>query len=330
MKQSLINYLQCLSCKNNLYLVADSNSNEIPSGYLKCKNCKQEYPILNGVPIFTSENLNPNVKLTAQNFAYSWQVFSRTNKELYKKQFFDWINPIDESFLKNKFVLDAGCGKGHHLAMISQYVKEGIGVDISNSVFIAYNHTKHLPNIHIIKADLNVLPLKDEIFDYIYSTGVIHHTESPERTTKNIYKKLKRGASMSIWIYGKENNGWIIYFIDPIRKFISNNFHPKAIRIITFFLAIVLYLILKVIYLPVTKVKFLNPLKNILFYYSYLSYISSYDFNEIDNIIFDHIVAPISHYLSKEEVERMVSFDSAKSKIEWHNKNSWRILTKKP
>lgn len=329
MKKDLIKYLYCLNCKRDLQLLDYDNEIEISTGKLKCVNCNEIYSIIDGVPIFTKSDPNQKVKLTAQNFAYSWQKFSRINKEFYYKQFFDWIKPIDENFLKDKFILDAGCGKGHHLLMISPYIREAIGVDISDSVFIAYNNLKHLPNIHIIKADLNHLPLKDEIFDYIYSVGVVHHTESPKATTESLYKKVKKNGVISLWVYGKENNWWIIHFVGPVRKLITSIFSPAVIYLISLFLAVFLFLILKLIYLPTGKFKILRPLKKVLFYYSYFSYISKFDFIEINNIIFDHLIAPVTHYLSKADVQKLLELDFCKSDIQWHNRNSWRIQVQK-
>lgn len=327
MKKGLLKYLYCLRCYQDMQLAKYDNENEIMVGILNCVNCNSSYEIINGVPDFIDNfpNHNHKVKLTAENFGYSWEKFSRTNKEFYREQFFDWISPVNNDFLNGKFILDAGCGKGHHLMMISPYVKEAIGVDISNSAFIAYNNTKHLSNIHIIKADLNNLPIKDEIFDYAYSVGVVHHTESPKLTTSNLYKKLKKSGLISLWIYGKENNEWIICFINPIRKFLTNCMSPKIIHIISFLLALFLFPTLKLIYLPVDRFKFLKPLRKILFYYPYLAYISKFDFIEINNIIFDHLVAPISHYVSKKEIADLMNINSSKPNIEWHNQNSWRI-----
>lgn len=329
MKKKLLKYLCCLSCKNELQLKNHCNGDEVLEGTLSCIHCKEKYPIINGIPVFVKFSSKNKLQLTAQNFGYAWRKFSRTSEKYYYKQFLDWINPINEEFLKEKFVLDGGCGKGHHLLMISPYVKEAIGVDLSDSVFIAYNNTKHLSNIHIIKADLNNLPLKDEMFDYIYSIGVIHHTEHPQLTTQSLYKMLKKDSKMSFWVYGKENNWWIIYLINPIRKFMSRRFHISIIHLISFFIAILLYLILKLIYLPVKKFKILNSLSKMLFYYPYLSYISEFDFTEITGIIFDHLVAPISHYLSRKEIENIVNINSSRANIEWHNQNSWRILVTK-
>lgn len=326
MRKELINYLCCLSCKEELVLIANnSNNDEIFSGSLQCKACKKIYSVLNGVPIFIDEDLSYKKKLTAQNFGYSWKRFSKANKDYYYKQFFDWINPINKDFLKRKLVLDAGCGKGHHLKMISEFITEGIGVDISDSVFVAYNNTKDLKNIHIIQADLNNLPLKDEVFDYIYSVGVIHHTDTPDLTTKNLYKKVKKNGSISIWVYGKENNQWIIFFIDPIRKFITRYFHPRIIYLLSILLTLILYPILKLIYLPLKKNEFLTPFRKKIFYYPYFSYISTFDFGEINNIIFDHLVAPTSHYLSKEEITKIGKLNNLTPQVSWHNENSWRI-----
>ncbi len=324
MKKNILNYLCCTSCKNDLFLPDSDLKDEIIEGKLICTKCKKIFNIVDGVPVFTEDNIESKVKLTAQNFGYSWKKFSTTNKAFYKKQFFDWISPIDEKFLENKLILDGGCGKGHHLLMVSPFVQEAIGVDISDAAFVAYENTKHLSNIHIIKADLNNLPLKNELFDYIYSVGVIHHTEDPSQTTKSLFPRLKNKGIFSIWVYGKENNDWVINYVTPFRNFLTSMFHPKIIYLISLFLAVILFLVLKMIYLPVKKIAILKLLRSLLFYYPYLSYICEFDFNEINNIIFDHIVAPTSYYLSKNDLENMVKPLSDKFLLEWHNKNSWK------
>ncbi len=61
-----------------------------------------------------------------------------------------------------------------------------------------------------------------------------------------------------------------------------------------------------------------------------MSYIAKFDFEEIDNIVYDHLVAPVAYYLPREEVVSWgSSIDPAFSQIRWHNQNSWTLVVSK-
>src|SRR5207244_12464621 len=63
------------------------------------------------------------------------------------------------------------------------------------------------PNIHLIIASLFRLPLKDEAtFDFVDSTGVIHHTYSSETAFNAIAKYARPGGKLFIWVYGLDDH----------------------------------------------------------------------------------------------------------------------------
>lgn len=110
-------------------------------------------------------------------------------------------------------ILDAGCGTGFSTMKLAQQNPgaEIIGIDISSkSLEIASLRVKkisHLldPNtkITLLKMDLLNLDSLKEKFDFIVSTGVIHHLSDPQKGLKNLVKKLKDDGIIHLLLYAK-------------------------------------------------------------------------------------------------------------------------------
>jgi len=198
-----------------------------------------------------------------------------------------------------------------------------IGIDLSEAVEVAYQNTLDLPNVHIIQGDIYNLPFSIN-FDYIYSVGVLHHLPDPGAGFLSLTKVLGPGGAISAWVYGRENNGWITYFVNPFREHIATKMPRSFLRLISWSLtALLLYPALKLIYRPAN---FISPkLASLLFYNDYMFYISKFSFRDIYSIVLDHLIAPTAFYLRREEFEQW--FETARLnevKISWHNRNSWR------
>ncbi len=236
--------------------IIDQKDSEILSGLFVCKECNSEYKIKNGVPIFV--NLwqeKDKEKITSSRFGWQWTHFSNFDIDIETKKFLEWIYPTDKDFFRNKIILDAGCGMGRH-CIIAQHLgaEEVIGIDLGSSVFPAYENTKKYTNIHIIQADIYNLPFKEESFDFIYSIGVIHHLPDPQKGFVNLLKYLRQKGKINIFVYGRENNGWIIYFVNPIRKYITSKIQLKLLLYISLIPTLILYITTKFIYKPINKV----------------------------------------------------------------------------
>jgi hypothetical protein len=66
-------------------------------------------------------------------------------------------------------------------------------------------------------------------------------------------------------------------------------------------------------------------------YRDYLVWLGKTDFAFVHGVVFDHLVAPTSHYIRREEFERWFS-DAGLVDVEitWRNRNSWRGLGRQP
>lgn len=325
MKSRLLPYLVCPDCQNALKLQAErTDGAEILEGKLVCVACDTTFPISRGVPRMLSTELDSSERATAEAFGYEWTHYSKLT-DADRGEFLDWVKPLNPASFAGRVVLDAGCGKGRHIFLASQFQAcEVIGIDLSDAVDAAYANTRHLPNVHVIQADILNLPFAAP-FDLVYSIGVLHHLPDPKQGFVSLTKHVRPGGQISIWVYGKEGNGWIEKFVNPLRLHVTSRAPKLVTRAFSFAFAFPLYLALKLVYGPVQRHRTLTWLKSRLPYGEYLCAISDYTFAENFWNVFDHLVAPTAFYHRREEVEDwFVASGIAQSEISQRNGNSWR------
>ena len=107
-----------------------------------------------------------------------------------------------------KIILDAGCGAGFSgLLFFGDMLRDHdyLGVDISSAVNVARERFKEIemPG-DFLQADISNLDIPDSSVDVIFSEGVLHHTDSTERTLKHLAKKLVKGGRFLFYVYRKK------------------------------------------------------------------------------------------------------------------------------
>jgi SAM-dependent methyltransferase len=334
LKERLLNLLLCLNCCSNLRLdgpvLAENYPwREIIEARLICPHCQEIYPVINGVPRMTNLNTkSTEVQKTVDGFGYEWQTFNHQIQTTYmstKENFLDFIFPTTESIFRGKTVLDAGCGMGRFLKIGADLgCQEIIGVDLSNSVEAAYQNSRHLPNAHVVQADIMQLPFRSE-FDYIFSIGVLQFLSNPESGFHALVNRLKPGGRISIWVYSKENNEWVIRFINPLREKITSRIPHKTLYRLSCFLGFVYYLLLRLTYKPANEWKLLQKIGIRLPYNDYFYYNLRLSSTDLASIVFDHLVPQLTSYLSREEIIEWFQKDGLKElEISSRNNMSWR------
>ncbi|MEP7339383.1 MAG: methyltransferase domain-containing protein [Acidobacteriota bacterium] len=321
MKKSLLQYLACPACGGDLSLTAaELEGGEILNGELRCAGCRQTFPVSGGIPRFADLANDEVQRETAENFGAQWLEFDHVQQH-HEQQFLDWIAPVTREFIRSKVVVEGGCGKGRHTRLIGEWgAKDVVGVDLSVAVEAAYRNTKDLANVHIIQADIYRLPLKTA-FDYAFSVGVLHHLPDPRAGFASLVKHVKPGGAISAWVYGHENNEWIVKFVNPLREHVTSKLPMRALYYLSYLPALALWLPLKLIYLPFGN----TALKRFLFYADYLTYIARFPFREIHNIVHDHLTAPVAFYISRKEFDEWFrDAQTEGAELHWHNSNSWR------
>ncbi|MDQ4123533.1 MAG: methyltransferase domain-containing protein [Acidobacteriota bacterium] len=324
MKERLIELLACTACGGEIALAEASakENTEIISGKLTCQNCRQNFPVVRGVPRFAElGKIETDKAQTAKNFGWQWTRFTQED-ERYAEQFLGWLQPVKPDFFRGKIILEGGCGKGRHTKLAAEWdAREIVGVDLGDGVESAFELTKNLPNAHVVQADIFNLPFK-QVFDYAFSVGVLHHTPDPKKAFLSLAAKVKTAGHISAWVYGAENNEWITRFVSPVRENITSKLDMPMLFLLSAIPTAAVFLSTKLIYRPLNRAS--KPLAKHLFYNEYLNHLGSFGWREQHNIVFDHLVAPTAFYISKPEFEMWWKEINAREvKITWHNQNSW-------
>ncbi|MCK4589179.1 MAG: methyltransferase domain-containing protein [Nanoarchaeota archaeon] len=348
MKKNILNLIICPFCKSSFDLdIFFEGGIEIIHGLLKCR-CR-EYPIINGVPRILPDSFrgelmknhrkffekysvkNYQVKktkkdqeklVTVDRFSYEWKKFSSLHNE-YEKQFLDWVK-VGKDFFKNKVILDGGCGTGRHCYYASRYgAKMLVGIDLGESIEVAYRNNQENQNAHFVQADIYHLPFKERTFDYIYSIGVLHHLPNPEAGFRKILALVKKKGFISIWVYGREGN-FLLKLMDPMRKYFFSKLPLRLVDFISFMSMLLLFPIFKV-YEIINETKGMRLITRILPQNYFFYYLSKLNFRICHSIVFDQMLAPTAFYHTKKEIVGWFKRANInKFKITRRNKNSWR------
>ena len=142
------------------------------------------------------------------NFGDQWnrfrsiQIDSLSGKSESRDRFFAETGWKPED-LKDKVVLDAGCGAGRFAEIAMESGAYLIAADVSTAVTACRETLSRFPadRYLILRADLFNLPLKPDSFDGIYSLGVLQHTPDPLGAIKQLAGFLKPGGTLATWIY---------------------------------------------------------------------------------------------------------------------------------
>jgi SAM-dependent methyltransferase/uncharacterized protein YbaR (Trm112 family) len=333
MKSILLDYLVCPRCQEHLECQIEYQQNdEIMTGELSCNRCGEEYKIINGIPRFITQNqpLQGQNLDTARAFGWEWQTFRRLHDvSSYKKQFLDWVHPIQPDFFKEKVILDAGCGMGRFSIVSSLFgAKLVLAVDASDAVEAAWVNVSNYSNIHVIQADINNLPFRrsgEAQIDFIFSIGVLHHLDIPKIGFVSLVTHLTYKGSIFVWVYGKENNEWVVKIINPIRKTLTSRISPSALYVLSWILTLFIQPLLKILYWPANSIKLFGLMTKILPYNSYFAWLSQFGFRHNHHVVFDHLVAPVAFYITKSELESWFQDTGVEIlSITRRNQNSWR------
>lgn len=84
-------------------------------------------------------------------------------------------------------VLELGCGTGCDLLQFAVNGANSTGVDVTDT-HLDQARKRVGDRARVVKSDIHNLPFTDSSFDYVYSHGVIHRCDSPQRIGSEILR----------------------------------------------------------------------------------------------------------------------------------------------
>lgn len=119
-------------------------------------------------------------------------------------------NGFDLPWFQGKRCLDAGCGGGRYsIAMARLGAKAVIGCDVSTEgIEDCRRRAAGTPNVSFEQASVLELPFANESFDFVCSSGVLHHTADPAKGLREITRVLRPDGRVFLLLYGARGLRW--------------------------------------------------------------------------------------------------------------------------
>lgn len=205
----------------------------------------------------------------------------------------DWIYPNTIETLRDKDVLDAGSGPGVQIRMMAEVARSITAVDLE-ALDISTARTRDLAGkVHYVRDDIMNMDLGRQ-FDVVNCVGVIHHTDDPTRTFRNLVRHLKPGGRMIIWAYAEEGNYLMKNVVEPLRKSVLDKAPHRVLWTLSVAITALLWPIVQTIYrLPLRALP----------YYEYFANFRKLSFKRNVLNVYDKLNAPQQHFLSRTTME---------------------------
>ena len=116
---------------------------------------------------------------------------------------FDRIIPLDR--LKNKKILEIGCGMGLHTETMVRAGADVTSIDLTETAVEATKRRLELKglNAHILQANAEEMLFDSGSFDFVWSWGVIHHSACTTRIVREIARVLVPKGECRVMVYNR-------------------------------------------------------------------------------------------------------------------------------
>ena len=250
-----------------------------------------------------------------ERFGYSWDRYAEVLPE-HEEQFLRWTAPLKRDDWRGARFLDAGCGIGRNSYWPLSYgAAGGVALDVDDRTLArARANLSRFSAIEVRRQSIYDIA-EENVFDIAFSIGVIHHLEFPDAAVARLARAVKPGGQVLVWLYGRENNGWIIRFFNPLRKVLLSRLPLGFVHALSWPLTAILWLMLR---LGLQRIE-------------YLRLIRRFSFEHLRAIVFDHMIPRIARYYTRDDAIALLQ----KAGLEgldavWVNEMSWSVCGRKP
>lgn len=249
-------------------------------------------------------------KGSPERFGYSWDRYKDLLED-HEEQFLRWTAQ-DRSFWAGKRFLDAGCGIGRNSHWPMTYgAAGGLAVDVDpRTLARARENLAPFPAVEVREQSIYEIA-EAGAFDVAFSIGVVHHLSDPDAAVARMARAVKPGGQVLLWLYGRENNGWIVHLFNPLRTGLFSRLPLGLVHALSWPLTAALWLALRLGYAPS----------------AYYRLIRRFSFEHLRAIVFDHMIPRIALYYTRAEAEDLLRRAGLTGvEARWVNENSWSVV----
>ena len=150
--------------------------------------------------------------------------------------FYPWL-PEAAEFREHRGgkVLEVGCGTGCDLLQFARNGADAVGIDITPA-HIRLAQQRVGKSAQVCFGDGAAIPFGNACFDYVYSTGVLHHLDNPRAMVEEILRVLRPGGRFCIQVYALWSYVPVVLFFQHGRhwkRWIENSRAPVHIDLYT-------------------------------------------------------------------------------------------------
>jgi 2-polyprenyl-3-methyl-5-hydroxy-6-metoxy-1,4-benzoquinol methylase len=189
------------------------------TGSMLVSSSGEQFPIVGEIPRFVrSESY-------AASFGLEWQVHSdtqldsRTGTRISRDRLDGALGQTLAS-LREKTVLEAGCGAGRFTELMVQSGAYVHAIDLSVAVEANRRNIGDRPNYVVAQADLTRPPFPRQSFDVVLCLGVLQHTPSPEASIRALWQMVKPGGRIVFDHYSWDLS--IVTKLAPLYRLVIN------------------------------------------------------------------------------------------------------------
>ncbi len=259
----------------------------------------------------TTKSNQPDVSTgSPERFGYSWHIFNEI-LPIHEEQFRRWVQPIPKENWLGKSFLDVGCGIGRNSYWpMSWGAREGFAIDVDErSLAAARRNLAVFPAMRIEHRSAYEIGESDR-FDIVFSIGVIHHLEQPELAVRQMVRAAAPGGTVLVWLYGKENNEWLLRWFDPLRRTLFGHAPLWLVFQTSRVLTALLWVALR---LGLSRIE-------------YFRLIRKFSFRHLHAIVFDQMIPRIAKHYTREEAIALLENAGLKDvRTAWVNEMSWSV-----
>jgi hypothetical protein len=126
---------------------------------------------------------------------------------------------------------------------------------------------------------------------------------------------VKPGGRVLIWVYGRENNGWLVTVLDRLRRLMFSRLPIGMTHHLSLYPATLVWLLVRLGLQPI----------------EYFRLIAKFNFAHLRAIVFDQMLPRIAHYWPREVVAKMMTEAGLENiRLTWVNQMSWSAIGTRP